>query len=175
MEDRDKTAFTTKRELYRFTRMPFGLTNAPPTFQRLMNGVLRRLTWLTCLVYLDGIIVFTKGGIERHVVELAYIFNKLWAAGQSLKLKKCSFLTTSMECLGHHLTKDGVQPAEHLVTSVREFSEAYDNEVKNFVHLVGYYRNCFAAFGFIVEPLTCLLKKDVEWKWSEAKRLPSSA
>ncbi|OWZ20922.1 reverse transcriptase [Phytophthora megakarya] len=40
-EDRDKTAFTTKRGLYRFKRMSFGLTNAPATFQRLMNSMLR--------------------------------------------------------------------------------------------------------------------------------------
>jgi hypothetical protein len=58
-EDRDKTAFTTKQGLYRFVRMPFGLTNAPSTFQRMMNGVLRGLTWTTCLVYLDDIVVFT--------------------------------------------------------------------------------------------------------------------
>ncbi|OWZ18946.1 reverse transcriptase [Phytophthora megakarya] len=64
--DRDKTAFTTKRGLNRFKRMLFGLTNAPATFH-----VLRGLTWMTCLVYLDDIIIFSKGGIERHVVELA--------------------------------------------------------------------------------------------------------
>ncbi|GMF46675.1 unnamed protein product [Phytophthora fragariaefolia] len=55
--DRDKTAFTTKQGLYRFQRVPFGLMNAPSTFQRMMNGVLRGLTWLTCLVYLDDIVV----------------------------------------------------------------------------------------------------------------------
>jgi hypothetical protein len=71
-EDRDKTAFTTKQGLYRFVRMPFGLTNAPSTFQRMMNGVLRGLMWTTCLVYLDDIVVFTRGGVERHVLELAW-------------------------------------------------------------------------------------------------------
>ncbi|GMF59664.1 unnamed protein product [Phytophthora fragariaefolia] len=72
-EDSDKSAFTTKKGLYRFIRMPFGLTNAPSTFQRMMNHVLRGLTWSTCLVYLDDIVVFTRGGIERHIVELACV------------------------------------------------------------------------------------------------------
>ncbi|KAE9017168.1 hypothetical protein PR002_g13466 [Phytophthora rubi] len=161
-EDRDKTAFMTKRGLYRLKRMPFGLTNAPATFQRLMNGVLRGLTWMTCLVYLDDIIIFMKGGIERHVVELAGVLERLRSAGLSLKLKKCTFATTSMEYLGHHLSNQGVQPAERLVRSVREFPRPVDaTEVKRFVHLAGYYRKFIAAFGSIVEPLTRLLKKDV--------------
>uniref|UniRef100_H3G554 Reverse transcriptase domain-containing protein n=1 Tax=Phytophthora ramorum TaxID=164328 RepID=H3G554_PHYRM len=90
-EDRDKTAFTTKQGLYRFIRMPFGLMNAPSTFQRMMNGVLRGLTWTTCLVYLDDIIVYTRGGIERHVLELATVLERLSTAGLTLKLKKCVF------------------------------------------------------------------------------------
>ncbi|GMF43591.1 unnamed protein product [Phytophthora fragariaefolia] len=141
-EDRDKTAFMIKRGLYRFRRMPFGLTNAPATLQPLMNGVLRGLTWMTCLVYLDDIIIFTKGGIEQHVIELAGVLERLRTAGLSLKLKKCTFATTSMEYLGHHLSNKGVQPAE---------------------------RKFIAVFGSIVEPMTRLLKKDVQWGWSEAQ------
>ncbi|OWZ09828.1 LOW QUALITY PROTEIN: hypothetical protein PHMEG_00017409 [Phytophthora megakarya] len=147
-EDRDKSAFTTKRGLYRFKRMPFGLCNAPVTFQRLMKGVLRGLTWLTCLVYLDDIIISTQGGEARHVVELACVFERLREAGSSLKLKKCTFLTNSMEYLGHHLSDQGVQPAERLVKSVREFPRPADaHEVKRFVHLAGYYRKFIAAFA----------------------------
>jgi len=43
--DRPKTAFTTRRGLFQFCRMPFGLCNAPSTFQRVMDCVLRGLTW----------------------------------------------------------------------------------------------------------------------------------
>ncbi|OWZ09635.1 Retrovirus Polyprotein [Phytophthora megakarya] len=132
--------------------------------------LLRGLTWLTCLVYLDDIVIFTKGGVERHVIELAGVFERLRAAGLSLKLKKCTFMTTSMEYLGHHLSNHGVQPAERLVESVRELPRTVDTaEVKRFVHLAGHYRKFMAAFGSIVGPMTRLLKKDVEWEWCEAQ------
>ncbi|GMF51310.1 unnamed protein product [Phytophthora fragariaefolia] len=138
-----------------------------------MNGVLRGLTWMTCLVYLDDIIIFTKGEIERHVVELAGVLERLRSAGLSLKLKKSTFATTSMEYLGHHLSDRGVQPAERLVKSVKEFPRPIDDtvEVKRFVHLSGYYRKLIAAFRSIVEPLTRLLKKDMKWQWSEAQKV----
>lgn len=68
--------------------MPFGLTNAPSTFQRVMNSVLRGLTWSTCLVYLDDVVIFTRGCIERHILEVATVLERLEAAGLTLKLKK---------------------------------------------------------------------------------------
>ncbi|KAE9357759.1 hypothetical protein PF008_g3016 [Phytophthora fragariae] len=166
-EDRDKTAFTTKKGLYRFVRMPFGLTNAPSTFQRMMNGVLRGLTWTTCLVYLDDIVIFTRGGIERHVVEVANVLERLSAAGLTLKLKKCTFATKSMDYLGHELSSDGVRPLQRLISAVREFPRPTDaTEVKRFVHLAGYYRRFVEGFGSIAAPMTKLLRKTVEWAWT---------
>ncbi|KAE8980862.1 hypothetical protein PR002_g23987 [Phytophthora rubi] len=166
--DRDKTAFTTKKGLYRFIRMPFGLMNAPSTFQRLMNGVLRGLTWVTCLVYLDDIVVFTRGGIERHVIELASVLERLSAAGLTLKLKKCVFATTSMEYLGHELSCDGVRPVERLISAVKDFPRPRDPvEVKRFVHLAGYYRKFIEGFGSIMAPMTRLLRKATDWEWTE--------
>ncbi|KAE9265864.1 hypothetical protein PR003_g32322, partial [Phytophthora rubi] len=169
-EDRDKTAFTTKQGLYRFVRMPFGLMNAPSTFQRMMNGVLRGLNWLTCLVYLDNIVVFTRGGLEKHIVELACVLERLAAAGLTLKLKKCMFATESMEYLGHQLSREGVRPVERLVTAVKKIPRPQNPvEVKRFVHLAGYYRKFVEAFGAMMEPMTKLLRKSVDWEWTEAQ------
>lgn len=165
-EDKDKTAFTTRQGLYRFVRMPFGLMNAPSTFQRMMNCVLRGLTWLTCLVYLDDIIIYTRGSIERHVVELAVVLERLRIAGLSLKPKKCSFATNTIEYLGHQLAPEGIKPLDRLVDAVRQFPAPKDEkEVKRFVHLAGYYRRFVAGFGSMMAPLTKLLRKGSEWEW----------
>src|SRR5688572_2751311 len=50
--DADKTAFVTRRGIFRWKVMPFGLCNAPATFQRLMDIVLSGLNFEICLVYL---------------------------------------------------------------------------------------------------------------------------
>ncbi|KAE9036535.1 hypothetical protein PR002_g7031 [Phytophthora rubi] len=169
--DQAKTVFTTKQGLYVFVRMPFGLTNAPSTFQRMMNSVLRGLTWVTCLVYLDDIIVYTRGGIERHVVELACVLERLAEAGLTLKLKKCVFATQRTEYLGYELSSAGVRTLERLVSAVRAFPQPRDEvEVKRFVHLDGYYRRFIKGFGAIMAPMTKLLRKSVEWEWTEAQQ-----
>jgi hypothetical protein len=56
-DDKEKTAFSTGQGLWQFTVMAFGLCNVPATFERLMETVLRGLTYDSCLVYLDDVIV----------------------------------------------------------------------------------------------------------------------
>ncbi|OWZ21257.1 Gag-pol fusion protein [Phytophthora megakarya] len=146
--DKPKTAFTTRRGLFPFTRMPFGLCNAPSTIQRLIDCVLRGLTWVCCLVYLDDVIIFTKGSVTQHVVELAIVLERLSEAGLSLKASKCSFATTRMKYLGHDLMPEGIKPMERLVGAIVDFSTPTDDtQVRRFVALTGYYRRFVPEFG----------------------------
>jgi hypothetical protein len=146
--------------------MPFGLCNAPRTFQRLMDCVLRGLTWVCCLVYLDDVIVFTKGTVAEHVVELAVVLERLAQAGLSLKAAKCSFAATQMEYLGHDLTQEGIKPTTWLVKSIVDFPVPQDDvQVRRFVALAGYYRRFVPEFGAKMAPLTHLLRKEAEWTW----------
>eukprot|EP00644_Phytophthora_capsici_P004470 jgi/Phyca11/110949/e_gw1.19.90.1 len=135
-----------------------------------MNSVLRGLTWTTCLVYLDDIVIYTRGGIERHILELACVLERLSRAGLTLKLKKCVFATETMEYLGHELSKERVRPLDRLVDAVRKFPKPADaTEVKRFVHLAGYYRKFVKGFGTMMEPLTRLLRKSADWDWGPAQ------
>ncbi|VEN61760.1 unnamed protein product, partial [Callosobruchus maculatus] len=70
--DKENTAFTVGSGLWQFTVMPFGLCNAPATFERLMETVLKGLSWETCLVYLDDIIVVGKS-FDDHFKNLEQI------------------------------------------------------------------------------------------------------
>ena len=55
VNSQEKTAFATHQGLYEFRVMPFGVMNAPAVFQRLMQGVLSGLQFIS--VYLDDVIV----------------------------------------------------------------------------------------------------------------------
>ena len=55
--DREKTAFSTNDGHCQFKKTSFGLTNAPATFQRAIDIILRGLSWVDLVVYLDDIVV----------------------------------------------------------------------------------------------------------------------
>ena len=72
--------------LFQFYRMPYGLSGAPSSFQRFMDTILRGLSYVT--IYLDDILVHSPDE-EVHKAHLLKVFNRLSAAGVTLRGKKC--------------------------------------------------------------------------------------
>jgi hypothetical protein len=64
-KDKDKTVFSTGQ----------GLCNALTTYERLMETVLRGLTYDSCLVYLDDVIVIGRT-FEEHLLNLRKVFQR---------------------------------------------------------------------------------------------------
>ena len=65
-----------------------------------MDLVLCGLTYETCLVYLDDIIVFSPD-FDSHVERFEEIFRRLQAANLKLHTKKCSLFQQRVHFLGH--------------------------------------------------------------------------
>ncbi|XP_052767945.1 uncharacterized protein LOC128208425 [Mya arenaria] len=79
-EDIPKHTSACKLGHYETTRMPFGLSNASGTSQRMMELALHRLQWVTCLVYIDDIIVFGKTFVD-HMSRLTEVIERVKRAG----------------------------------------------------------------------------------------------
>jgi hypothetical protein len=58
---KDVSAFRCPFGYFRFTKMPFGMKNAGATFQRMMDMVLKGLTWKCCMVFVDDVVVYSHG------------------------------------------------------------------------------------------------------------------
>ncbi len=165
-EDREKTAFITADGLYQFRVMPFGLTNAPATFQRMMDILLSGLKWVTCLVYLDDIVVFSTTFAE-HLPRLEAVLMRIRGAGLKIKLSKCSFFATCLKVLGYVVSGEGLSPDPSKLLAVRKFPVPKSvKDVQSFIGLCSYYRRFIPDFATLAKPLTDMTKKGQVFAWA---------
>ncbi|KAL7868371.1 hypothetical protein SRHO_G00097550 [Serrasalmus rhombeus] len=167
-QDQEKSAFTTGHALYHFKVMPMGLTNAPPTFQRLMELVLRGLHWKECLIYLDDVLVFSRT-FSQHLGSLEEVLGRFRSAGLKLKPTKCSFACSQVTFLGHVVSSQGLQPdAKNLDKVLNWPTPTTTTEVRAFVGLCSYYRRFIRNFSVIAAPLHALTQKGALFSWMPA-------
>ena len=152
-EDRCKTAFCTSEGLFEFQVMPFGLCNAPATFQRLMDLVLSGLQWVSCLVYLDDVVVFGKS-FEEHLKNMELVFARIREAGLKLKPSKCFFFQKQVKYLGHIISEHGFAIDPSKIDKVLHWPSPKSKlEVQQFLGLASYYRRFILDFATIAKPL----------------------
>ena len=138
-EARAKSAFVTPLDKFEFTRCPFGLSQAPAYFQRLMNQVIKGLPF--AFVYLDDVLIHSPD-IETHLKHIRILFQRLREADLKLKDSKCNYFKTHVQYLGHLVSGNGIRPLPEKLESVKKMpAPTTPKEVKQFLGLVGYYRN----------------------------------
>lgn len=149
--DVPKTAVITPFGLWEFIRMPFGLKNAAQAFQRLMDGVLRGISFT--FVYLDDILVASSSEVE-HANHLRTVFGLLRDNGLCVNRKKCAFGLGELDYLGHRVSAAGIAPLPSKVEAVAQLPTPTSKlELQRFLGMINYYHRFLPKVAGLLAPL----------------------
>jgi len=162
------TTINTHRGLFVYNRLPFGVSTAPAIFQRIVDSLLQGIP--NVVAYLDDILI-TGSSDEQHLQNLESVLTKLDKAGLRLKMSKCSFMSESVEYLGHCIDAQGLHPTQAKVDAVKNAPVPTDViKLKFFLGLINYYRKFLPDLSSVLAPLNKLLQKGHRWNWTSTQQ-----
>ena len=165
--DKDYTAFTTHRGLFRFMVMPFGLVNAPATFSRIMRKLLYDVVDIHN--YLDDVLAHSEQWIQ-HLCTLREFFVRVREANLTLRPTKCSIGYSCVKFLGFDISPQGLSPTPNNVNkALNACRPQTKTQLRSFLGMIGHYRRFIPNFAAVAVPLTDLTRKGSSNKleWSE--------
>ena len=134
------------------------MAQAPDYFQRLINKVLSGFNF--AFGYLDDILVFSPD-MAAHLQHLRCLFDQLRAADLKLKEIKCNFLKKHIQYLRHVVPGEGIMPLLEKPFSIKKMlPPKIPNEIKQFLGLIGYYREFVPTFSDLAITIECINKKE---------------
>ncbi len=115
--------------------------------------ILSGLNWVSTLVYINHIIVFSIS-FKDHLQHLQEVFDRLHTANMFMKPSKCNFCQTELPFLRHLMQKDGITMDPKKVCVVCKMAWPINTtEVQAFLRLCNYYQWFVPVFVEVVEPL----------------------
>ena len=146
--------------------MSFGLTNALTAFQWFINDIFSDLLDVCVVIYLDDILIYSNNMSEHHQ-HVKEVLKHLCKAGLYAKAEKCEFYSELVEYLEYILSFSGFTMFDDKVKVIQDWLES--KKVKNIQFFLG-FANFYYWFIFnysdIVIPLTCLIWKNISWKFN---------
>ena len=98
--------------------------NSQLNFQRMMDRILFGLNNFKCYVDVE----FFSGSKGEHLKHLENVFEILNENGLRFRIKKCSFMWSSVKLLGHIVEKYGVHLNKKKISKVKEPASVHDEE-----------------------------------------------
>ena len=139
--------------------VPFGLTNAPATFMCLMNSVFSKYLDKFVLVFLDGILIYSKNE-EEHEEHFRLTLQLLREHHFYAKLSKCDFYKDRIHYLGHIISDEGISVDPKKIKPIMNWPNPRNViDVRYFMGLARYYRRFIEGFS---KACTCTFFQDVE-------------
>ena len=153
------TTFTTWMGTYEWKRVAMGLKGAPSWFQQqLETTVLGGLIHVTCELYIDDLVIWAST-YEEYVTRLEEILERFKRHNITVNPKKCQFLMTEIEYVGHVLNEKGIAMTEERKAHVLQIPvPSTQGELKSFLGMANYFRMHVRHYESMQTPLDELLQ-----------------
>ena len=170
--DSEKTTINTRYGQYKWKVLPFGLKNSGRQFMKMVNHELKDLIDKICIVYIDDILIFTKGDdVALHKKHVHMVMEKLQKAKLIVNKSKCMFNQKRLTFLGYDLIAgEGILPSQRKVDTIAQWPIPNNvQDVRRFIGLCQYYKQFIPRFSSIASPITDLTKgsgpkeRAIEW------------
>ena len=148
---------------YRFTTGYFGLTIMPTEFQNVMDLTLANIN--SVFVYIDIILIVTKGTNYDHINKVREVMKILDEATLQLKAETCVIARTSIEWLGYKLSRTGISPINTKAQRISSRLRPTNSKLRSFLGAVNQFNKFILNLATISYPIRSILKKDAEWNW----------
>jgi len=170
--DEWKTTFSTKLGTYEYLVMPFGLCNAPAAFQRWINEVLMEHIDMSCIVYLDDVLIYSNT-LQQHRKEVSNILEAIRKSGMKVKPSKCEFHQNETEYLGFIIGQEGVKTDPVKTQAIWDWTTPKKiKEIQCFLGFCNFYRRFIEGFSRTAKPLYARTKKECigNWEWGDKEQ-----
>nr|GEU36277.1 reverse transcriptase domain-containing protein [Tanacetum cinerariifolium] len=147
--------------------MPFGLCNAPGTFQRCMMAIFHDMIKETMEVFMDDFSVFGDS-FSSCLLHLDKMLERCEDTNLVLNWEKCHFMVKEGIVLDHKISKSGIEVDKAKVDVIAKLPHpTIVKGIRSFLGHAGFYRRFIQDFSIISRPMTCLLKKETPFFFSE--------
>lgn len=159
-------SFSTVYGTYRFLRAPFGLSCMPEIFQRLVYKYFGDIPGVS--IYFDDLCIAgdSKDEVDqilKNVLERARKYNIRF------NFDKLQYCVNEVKYLGVIFNKSGMSPDPEKTKSIKTLSNPTNkNELQQLLGLINYLRNFIPNLAELTTPFRELLKKNVQWQWTES-------
>ena len=125
---------------YIYLKMPMGLNISADNFQLELSQLFKGISYV--LVYIDDILIITKGTFEQHSEVVKTVLVKLLKVSIQLNVDKSYFATIEVDYLGYIINIQGITPQPSKVQIIVNMPRLTTSiGVKRFSGMVKFYRD----------------------------------
>ncbi|KAG7312060.1 hypothetical protein JYU34_001506 [Plutella xylostella] len=164
-ESSDLCTFNSPFGCYKFNRLPFGLSVAPEIFQKYNERAFGDIPGV--IIYCDDLLLCADSEAEHDAI-LKQVFERAKLYNVKFNKRKFQYKLTEVKYFGHIFSKKGMKIDPERIQAIANIkSPTKVKELQIFLGMVNYLRRFVPQLADLAAPLQLLLKKNVEWLWSD--------